>query len=76
MNVQAAARPGTVSSALARDRLGVPAVLAFLLAGVAPLTVAAGRQFDMQYAALLDVWRSAVTRLPNAGAKSDGASPP
>ena len=41
-----------------------------------PLTVAAGRQFDMQYAALLDVWRSAVTRLPNAGTKSDGASPP
>jgi amino acid transporter len=38
----AAARPGTVSRALARDRLGVPAVLAFILAGVAPLTVAAG----------------------------------
>src|SRR5712691_3100396 len=34
--------PGTVSQALARDRLGVPAVLAFILAGVAPLTVAAG----------------------------------
>jgi amino acid transporter len=31
-----------VSQALARDRLGVPAVLAFILAGVAPLTVAAG----------------------------------
>jgi amino acid transporter len=37
-----AARPGRVSSALARDRLGVPAVLSFVLAGVAPLTVAAG----------------------------------
>ena len=34
--------PGTVSRALARDRLGVPAVLFFVLAGVAPLTVAAG----------------------------------
>jgi amino acid transporter len=31
-----------VSQALARDRLGVPAVLYFILAGVAPLTVAAG----------------------------------
>ena len=39
---QQAARPGRVSSALARDRLGVPAVLSFVLAGVAPLTVAAG----------------------------------
>ncbi len=38
----AAAEPGTVSRALARDRLGVPAVLFFVLAGVAPLTVAAG----------------------------------
>jgi len=28
--------------ALARDRLGMPAVLFFVLAGVAPLTVAAG----------------------------------
>ena len=36
------AKPGTVSRALARDRLGVPAVLFFVLAGVAPLTVAAG----------------------------------
>jgi amino acid transporter len=36
------ARTQTVASTLARDRLGVPAVLAFLLAGVAPLTVAAG----------------------------------
>ncbi|HEV2375989.1 MAG TPA: APC family permease [Streptosporangiaceae bacterium] len=35
-------KPGSVSSALARDRLGVPAVLFFVLAGVAPLTVAAG----------------------------------
>ena len=33
---------GQVSRALARDRLGVPAVLFFVLAGVAPLTVAAG----------------------------------
>jgi amino acid transporter len=32
----------TVSRALARDRLGVPSVLFFVLAGVAPLTVAAG----------------------------------
>jgi amino acid transporter len=31
-----------VASTLARDRLGILAVLAFLLAGVAPLTVAAG----------------------------------
>jgi amino acid transporter len=31
-----------VSRALARDRLGLPAVLFFVLAGVAPLTVAAG----------------------------------
>jgi amino acid transporter len=35
-------RPSAVSRALARDRLGVPAVLFFVLAGVAPLTVAAG----------------------------------
>lgn len=35
-------KPGSVSRALARDRLGVPAVLFFVLAGVAPLTVAAG----------------------------------
>jgi len=35
-------RQGTVSRALARDRLGLPAVLFFVLAGVAPLTVAAG----------------------------------
>jgi hypothetical protein len=31
-----------VSRALARDRLGVGGVLFFVLAGVAPLTVAAG----------------------------------
>src|ERR1700689_4573812 len=37
-----AARTGRVSRALAADRLGVPAVLSFVLAGVAPLTVAAG----------------------------------
>jgi len=35
-------KPGRVSVALARDRLGVPAVVFFVLAGVAPLTVAAG----------------------------------
>ncbi len=35
-------RPSSVSRALAKDRLGVPAVLFFVLAGVAPLTVAAG----------------------------------
>ena len=35
-------RGDAVSRALARDRLGVPAVLFFVLAGVAPLTVAAG----------------------------------
>jgi amino acid transporter len=35
-------KQGSVSRALARDRLGVPAVLAFILASVAPLTVAAG----------------------------------
>jgi hypothetical protein len=35
-------RPGSVSRALARDQLGVPAALFFVLAGVAPLTVAAG----------------------------------
>jgi amino acid transporter len=38
----ARSKPGSVSRALARDRLGVPAVLFFVLAGVAPLTVAAG----------------------------------
>jgi amino acid transporter len=35
-------KPGGVSRALARDRLGVPAVLSFILASVAPLTVVAG----------------------------------
>jgi amino acid transporter len=35
-------KPSAVSRALAHDRLGVPAVLFFVLAGVAPLTVAAG----------------------------------
>jgi len=35
-------KPGSVSRELARDRLGVPAVLFFVLAGVAPLTVTAG----------------------------------
>src|SRR5258707_2741301 len=39
---QAGRGPSSVSRALARDRLGVPAVLFFVLAGVAPLTVAAG----------------------------------
>jgi amino acid transporter len=38
----AGTKPGSMSRALARDRLGVPAVLFFVLAGVAPLTVAAG----------------------------------
>jgi amino acid transporter len=35
-------KPGSVSRALAKDRLGVSAVLFFVMAGVAPLTVAAG----------------------------------
>lgn len=38
----AGSKPGSVTQALARDRLGVPAVLSFVMAGVAPLTVAAG----------------------------------
>ena len=38
----AGTKPGSMSRALARDRLGVPTVLFFVLAGVAPLTVAAG----------------------------------
>ena len=37
-----ARRPSAISQALAADRLGVPSVLFFVLAGVAPLTVAAG----------------------------------
>jgi hypothetical protein len=41
-SVQAAAKPGAVSRALARDRLGVPSVLFFALSSIAPLTVAAG----------------------------------
>ena len=40
--MQAPVKPSAMSRALARDRLGVPAVLFFVLAGVAPLTVAAG----------------------------------
>jgi amino acid transporter len=40
--MQVPAKPSAMSRALARDRLGVPAVLFFVLAGVAPLTVAAG----------------------------------
>jgi hypothetical protein len=36
------ARAGTVSRALARDRLGVPSVLAFVLASIAAMTVCAG----------------------------------
>lgn len=35
-------QPGSVSAALARDRLGVPSVVYFVLAGVAPLTATAG----------------------------------
>jgi amino acid transporter len=43
MSTQAApAMASAMSRALARDRLGIPAVLAFILAGVAPLTVSAG----------------------------------
>jgi hypothetical protein len=42
----AGSKPSTMSRALARDRLGVPAVLFFVLAGVAPLTVAAGGHPD------------------------------
>ena len=38
----AGSKPSSVSRALARDRLGVPTVLFFVLASVAPLTVAAG----------------------------------
>jgi len=43
MSMHAApARAGTVSRALARDKLGMLAVLAFILASIAPMTVAAG----------------------------------
>ncbi len=34
--------PGAMPQALASDRLGVPSVLAFILASIAPMTVAAG----------------------------------
>jgi len=37
-----AARPSPVSRALARDRLGIPSVLAFILASIAAMTVCAG----------------------------------
>jgi amino acid transporter len=37
-----AARPGAMSRSLASDRLGVPSVLAFILASIAPMTVCAG----------------------------------
>jgi amino acid transporter len=37
-----ASDPGTVAQTLAKDRLGVPSVMYFILAGIAPLTVAAG----------------------------------
>ena len=43
MSMHAApARASTVSRALARDKLGMFAVLAFILASIAPMTVAAG----------------------------------
>src|SRR5260370_34237003 len=43
MSMHAApARAGTVSRALARDKLGVLAVLAFIPASIPPMTVAAG----------------------------------
>jgi amino acid transporter len=43
MSTQAApARASTVSRALARDKLGMFAVLAFILASIAPMTVSAG----------------------------------
>jgi amino acid transporter len=42
MSMHTRQKPGAVSSRLARDRLGIAAVLAFILAGVAPLTVSAG----------------------------------
>lgn len=37
-----AARPGGVSTALAADRLGVPAVVFFVMSAATPLTVVAG----------------------------------
>jgi amino acid transporter len=43
MSMQSApAQPSAMSRALARDRLGVPSVLAFILASIAPMTVCAG----------------------------------
>ena len=39
---QSRAQVSNVSAALARDRLGIPSVVFFVMAGVAPLTVAAG----------------------------------
>jgi amino acid transporter len=36
------ARESTVARALARDRVGIPSVLAFILASIAPMTVCAG----------------------------------
>lgn len=41
-SIPAVRRPGAVSRALARDRLGIIAVLLFVASSVAPLTVAAG----------------------------------
>ena len=41
-SIPAVHRPGAVSRALARDRLGISAVLFFVASSVAPLTVAAG----------------------------------
>jgi amino acid transporter len=38
----APARASTVSRALAKDKLGIFAVLAFILASIAPMTVSAG----------------------------------
>ena len=38
----AAAKPSAMARALARDRVGIPSVLAFILASIAPMTVCAG----------------------------------
>ena len=35
-------KPSAMSRALARDRVGIPSVLAFILASIAPMTVCAG----------------------------------
>ncbi len=40
--MHAPAKPSAVSRALARDRVGIPSVLAFILASIAPMTVCAG----------------------------------